>query len=124
MKWLSIAALLLVTACGYNGPNLYDVEAQCGANDRPFPDTWPCVRTQAANLPGPADLKMYYFRTGDMVAERVRSGSLTEAEGRLVMADALTNVMGQDSARAPARAGGYYRPIVYQQVGPQTVIGY
>ncbi len=121
MKWLIIAVLLLLPACG-SGDNLYAVEDRCQANDRPFADTWPCVRQQAALLPGPADLKWYYFRTGDLVAERIRNGSLTEAEGRMVMADALSRVLSQDSARAPAPT--YYRPTVYQQMGPQTVIGY
>ena len=121
MKRMALAALLFLTACG-SGDNLYAVEDRCGANQRPFPDTWGCVKATAASLPGPADLKMYYFRTGDLVAERIREGTLTEAEGRMVMADALTTVMSQDAARAPA--GGYYRPVVYQRMGPQTTIGY
>ena len=120
MKWLLLALLLLVPAC--SGPNLYQVEDACGANSRPFPDTWPCVRSGAASLPGPADLKNYYFVTGDLVAERIREGTLTEAEGRVVMADALTRVLEADAGRRPAPV--YYRPTVYQRVGPQTVIGY
>lgn len=119
MRSALILALLL-TACG--GPNLHTVEQSCGANTRPFPETWPCVKAEAAKLPGPADLKRYYFATGDVVAERIRKGQMTEAEGRLAMADALTKAQSANAARnASADSGG---PIVYQRVGPNTVIGY
>lgn len=117
---MALGAILL-TACA--GPNLYTVEDACGANSRPFADTWPCVRAGAASLPGAYDLKQYYFATGDVVAERIREGNLTEAQGRLIMAHALNEVMGQSIARAPS-GGGYYRPTVYQRTGPETVIAY
>jgi hypothetical protein len=87
MRKYSILLCIVVTACG--GPDLHTVEAGCDAYNRPFPDSWPCVKAGAANLPGPSDLKRYYFATGDVVAERIRNGQMTEAEGRLVMAKAL-----------------------------------
>lgn len=114
------AILPALAACG--GPNLITVEQSCGADVRSFVETWPCVRSGAAGLPGPYDLKNYYFRTGDMVAERIRSGHMTEEEGRLVMAETLSRLVSADAARAPAPI--YAGPTTYQRVGPGTVIAY
>jgi hypothetical protein len=48
---------------------------------------------------------------------------MTEAEGRLAMAKALNEATSADTARTAATCGGY-RPVVYQQAGPGTVISY
>ena len=58
------------------------------------------------------------------MAERIRSGQMTEAEGRLVMAKVLNEAVSADSSRTAAAASTYYRPTVYQQTGPGTVIAY
>jgi hypothetical protein len=116
--------LLCIVVAACSSADLHTVEAGCGADTRPFADSWPCVKTGAAALPGPADLKRYYFATGDVVAERIRSGQMTEAEGRLAMAKALNEAVSADTARTAATTSTYYRPTVYQQAGPGTVIAY
>lgn len=113
-------ALLAIALAGC--ADLHTVERGCGADDRPFAETWPCVKAGAAGLPGPYDLKNQYFRTGDVVAERIRSGAMTEEEGRLVMAETLSRLVSANAARRPAPI--LVGPTVYQGVGPGTVIAY
>jgi len=54
--------------------------------DRPLDASWPCVRTPWAGIDdGYPGVRDQYLATGDVVAERVRAGQMTQAEARLAM---------------------------------------
>lgn len=56
-----------------------------------------------------------------LVKERIQAGQMTEAEGRLILAQTREGM--EDQARSRMMMGmSVFR--VYQQVGPQTTIGY
>jgi hypothetical protein len=88
MKAIALAlALLGLTACeDAPKPNLSIVEQQCGVGSRPFQESWPCVRLGWADVnDGYPGVRDQYLATGDVVAERVRSGQMTQAEATLAM---------------------------------------
>jgi hypothetical protein len=70
--------------------------------DRPFDASWPCVRTAWAGIDdGYPGVRDQYLATGDVVAERVRSGQMTQAEAKLAMQRARNEAR---AATTPARA--------------------
>jgi hypothetical protein len=105
MKVLAAAvALLAVVACegGPTGPDLGVVEQQCAANTRPFEDSWPCIRVGfAGREDGYPQVRDQYLATGDVVAEKVRAGQMTQAEAKLVMQRARNEAR---AAATPPRA--------------------
>lgn len=58
--------------------------------------------------------------TQAVVNERIKAGTMTEAEGRLAMA----KVRAEVEQERRNGGGGEYRPAVYQTVGGGTVIRY
>lgn len=122
MRFLLVVAVLLA-GCAGTKP-IAKIEGECGVGAKPFGQAWPCVKT---GLIGgrPADIVGQYEATGDVVAERVKAGQMTEAEARLTMAKALREANDTAIARYNgASSGGGGGPTVYQRVGPQTVIAY
>jgi hypothetical protein len=108
MKTVALAlAFLVLAACedGSTTLNLNIVEQQCGVADRPFDASWPWVRTAWAGIDdGYPGVRDQYLATGDVVAERVRAGQMTQAEARLAM----------QRARSEARAATTSpRAVVY-----------
>ena len=89
MKTVALAfAFLVLAACedGSTTLNLNIVEQQCGVADHPFDASWPCVQTAWAGIDdGYPGVRDQYLATGDVVAERVRAGQMTQAEARLAM---------------------------------------
>jgi len=119
MKRLILLALMLA---GCAGPSQNALEQKCGGADRPFPETWPCVKGAIASGRGQADLKRYYIATGDVVAEQISAGQITEAQGRLTMAKAASDIHSTALARYNGDSGSGV--AVYQRVGPGTVVRY
>jgi hypothetical protein len=89
MKAVALAiTLLALAACedGSTRPNLGTVEQQCGAATRPFEESWPCIRGGFAGVQdGYPGVRDQYLATGDVVAEKVRAGQMTQAEAKLAM---------------------------------------
>ena len=100
MKRLWLLALGL-SACA-SAPSLADIEQECRAGHVPFEQAWPCVKVGIGSINSYEDLKRFYVSTGDVVAERVRDGSMTEAEARLVMAKAWNAAADAEGARMGA----------------------
>lgn len=83
---VAIAFLVLAGCEDAPRPNLSIVEQQCGVASRPFQESWPCVRLGWADInDGYPGVRDQYIATGDVVAERVRSGQMTQAEATLAM---------------------------------------
>jgi hypothetical protein len=96
--------LVVLLLAGCSGPTLSDIEYECGYNRKPFVDSWPCVRVGIYGESSPA-LVAYYTALGDVVAERVRAGKMSDAEARLVMAKARReNSAAEDASRPPPAA--------------------
>lgn len=123
-------ALLLVLALGAcsqsNYPGLTGIHRECGYDRVPFDESWACVKVGVRGAETDQDLIDQYTSLGDVVAERVRAGQMTDAEAKAVMADARTRINNAAAARAGVSgSGGGYRPTVYQRVGNTgTVIAY
>jgi flavin-binding protein dodecin len=92
MKAVALAiALLALAACedASTRPNLGTVEQQCGAANRPFEESWPCVRVGFAGVQdGYPGVRDQYLATGDVVAENVRAGQQEDP-----MADSVYKVV-------------------------------
>lgn len=126
MRLLVVLLGLLVGACaGSNYPGLTAIHAECGYSNRPFDQAWPCVKVGVQGAPADQDLIDQFTALGDVMAERVRAGQVTDAEAKAVMAESRTRVNNAAVARYPVASGGGYRPTVYQRVGNTgTVIAY
>lgn len=85
MKQFAIAAALALAACAELYPTVSQVERECGVGDRPFQDSWPCVRGNIARVGASPDVLSYYIAAGDVINERVRLGAMTQDEARLAM---------------------------------------
>jgi hypothetical protein len=105
MKTATLAlAFLVLAACedGSTRPNLGTVEQQCGAASRPFEESWPCIRVGFAGVQdGYPGVRDQYLATGDVVAEKVTAGQMTQAEAKLAMARARNVAI---AATTPPRA--------------------
>jgi hypothetical protein len=106
MKAVVLAlAFLVLAGCAANGPSLGAIQNECGYNIRPFEQSWPCVRVGFANGGRTyADLRQYYVSVGDVAAERVAAGQITQAEAKLTMEQAKQHIIQAGLARE-ARAG-------------------
>jgi hypothetical protein len=86
MRSIGFLALLLASACG---PTVTQIGQQCGADTKPFVEYWPCQKPRlAAEIKARDDIKAQYLATGDLMAERVRVGRMTDAEAKLEMSNA------------------------------------
>jgi hypothetical protein len=99
---LLIAALVAVTACeGQQAPpspshaSLSQIERECGYDSQPFAMAWPCVKQRFATAPTDARLLALYLARGDFVAEQTRAGKMSDAEGRLVMAEGAARTQAE-----------------------------
>jgi hypothetical protein len=101
IAWLLTALAL----AGCAGPSLANIEKRCGAG--PFEQTWPCVRAGIPAIKADQDLKAYYIATGDVVAERLRSGQITRAEARYTMARTYQEAVSAQDARSAGSAPTY-----------------
>jgi hypothetical protein len=119
MKRLILLSLTLLASCA--GPSINTAERNCGGSDRPFPEAWPCTKA-ALSAGRQTDLKRYYIATGDVVAEQISSGQITEAQGRQVMAKTASDIRTTALARYNGDSGSGV--AVYQRVGPGTVVRY
>ena len=119
-RTLALLCAFGLGACA--GKPVATLEAECGMDRQLFNQAWPCVRSGLATKK-PADVAAQYRATGDVVAERVKAGQMTEAEARLAMARALKDANDATIARYDT-SGSNPGPVVYQRVGSQTVIGY
>ena len=104
--WL-LLPLFLLAACAAP-PNLSAIHQECGYDSRPFDETWPCVKVGFAGADVYPDIKAYYVAAGDVAYERVRSGKMTDAEAKMVMAQVRQNGMGATLQRnaISAASGG------------------
>jgi hypothetical protein len=110
---------LALAACASNGPQLADIEDECHAGMRPFVDTWPCVRVGFTGDAGNEnDLKAVYIATGDAVAEKVRAGTMTDAEAKLTMAETRQRMYERSLARS--QSGAMTRATVLSGMKPYT----
>jgi len=115
--------LFALGACSSGYPGLSAIQKECGYNRVPFDQSWGCIKVGVQDAPTDRDLIDQFTATGDVVAERVRAGQMTDAEAKAVMAAARTKINNS----AAAREGGApsYRPTVFQPVGNTgTVIAY
>ena len=87
MRAIAILSMLVVTACG--GPTVSQMGQACGSDTKPFVEYWPCQKPRlAAEIRARDDIKAEYLATGDLTAERARSGQITDAEAKMIMANA------------------------------------
>lgn len=116
MKALRLLPIVALAACAGRP----DAAQTCNTSSRPFLDGWSCMRSiaEGAQL---NDLDRYVLATGDVAAERVRAGQITDAEAKMVVAKAQSEARQADMRRQPVYS---YRPTIYQSVGPGTVIAY
>jgi hypothetical protein len=101
---VALLAAMSLAGCesGPTGPDLATVEQQCGAATRPFEDSWPCIRVGfAGRQDGYPLVRDQYLATGDVVAEKVRAGQMTQAEAKLAMTRARNQAA---AASTPPRA--------------------
>ena len=118
-RWL-LLPILLLGACGGRP----DAAQTCDASSRPFLEGWACMR-DIATRDRLNDLGRYVLATGDVAAERVRAGQLTDAEAKMIVAKAQAEARSAYLARIGALyAAGGDGPVTYQRVGPGTVIAY
>lgn len=100
MRLKSLLLVALVGGCASNGPSLGAIQNECGYNTRPFEQSWPCVRVGFANGGRTyADLRQYYVAVGDVAAERVVAGQMTQAEATLTMEQAKQHIIQVGLAR-------------------------
>jgi hypothetical protein len=118
MKRLILLSLMLA---GCAGATERAALKECGAGERPFTETWPCQRGVLA-AGRQTDLRRYYVATGDVVAEQIAGGQITEAQGRQVMAKTASDIQTTALARYNGDSGSGV--AVYQRVGPNTVVRY
>lgn len=110
MRTIVLAAMALLGACAY--PTVAQIERDCGSGEVPFEDSWPCVRANVPRLVASRDVLAGYIAAGDVIAERVRAGTMTQAEARLAIAQAEQHGRAIESGRRP--------PVVLVQQMPQT----
>lgn len=100
---IAIALIALgLAACGQqepSGPTVSEIERECGAGARPFVDTWACVKVGMASFVGYPDIKAVFIATGDYVAEQITDGKMTDAEGKVAMAQAKVRAYDASVAR-------------------------
>lgn len=112
-----------LTACGSTYPGMTAIHQECGYNRVPFDQSWACVKVGIQDAPADRDLIDQFTALGDVMAERVKAGQITDAEAKAVMAEARTKVNNVARARyesGSSRSG----PTVFQPVGGGTVIAY
>lgn len=107
---------------GCAGPNISDLQKSCAYDTASVAQSWPCIkqgmvehRYEGRRLPG--DLYQQYVATGDLVVERVQQGKMTEAEGKVAMAQARVNANNATTQRNASRSGGVGPMICNNVVG-------
>lgn len=100
--FLALAAVAGVAACAQEvqAPRLHQVEAECGYSRKQFVEAWPCISVGYA-YPGD-DIRAAYIAKGNYAAEQVREGRMTDAEARMLMADAYQQAVTTYSTRRAA----------------------
>jgi hypothetical protein len=117
---ISLLFAVFVSACG--AENLGAVMTDCGYNSKPFVQAWPCVRQGYASITrNDGDFIEYYISSGDLVAERIGKGELTEAEARQVMARVRGEIYTAWDQRHARRS---YSPVIVQRVTPDMIVAY
>lgn len=77
---------MVLTACA---PTVSQIGQQCGSDTKPFVEYWPCQKPRlASEIRARDDIKAEYMATGDLTAERARGGQITDAEAKMIMANA------------------------------------
>lgn len=100
MRTLAILAMTAALAgCASSGPNLSTIMQTCGYAEKPFVVAWPCVKAGFAGAALDTDLKGVYIANGDVAAEQVAAGRMTDAEARLKMAEVRQKVREAAEAR-------------------------
>lgn len=103
MKLWNIQLVALSTLAACSQPTVSQIGRDCGSDVKPFVEYWPCQRPRlSAEIKAPDDIKQNYLATGDAVAEKIKAGQLTDAEGRLVMARAYSEAVNANDARQRA----------------------
>lgn len=106
MRIAVLVALLMLAAC-VNRPSEPTPYVACQVDSRPFIESWPCVRQRVGSTSDNSDIRATYIATGDYVADEIRAGRMTEAQGKLTMARA-----GQAAVdAAKAREAGDRDPV-------------
>jgi hypothetical protein len=86
MRAIAIITLLAVSGCA---PTVSQIGQQCGSDTKPFVEYWPCQKPRlAAEIRARDDIKAEYLAKGDLMAERVKAGKMTDAEAKMEMANA------------------------------------
>lgn len=85
---LALGACAQQQATAPAGPTTGQIERECGVGAKPFVETWPCHRTGLPAVPVYPDIMGVYIASGNFVAEQIRDGKMTDAEGKLAMAQA------------------------------------
>lgn len=117
---LILMAAAAITGCAQQaqqGPTLSQIQHECGAGLKPFEESWPCVRVGFSEVAVSPDLKATYIARGDVIAERVRSGQMTDAEAKLAMAQARQDAYETEMTRSAAqRAERQQNAAAYSQL--------
>lgn len=100
------ALLLLIAGCAEPPapPRLGQVEQECGYSRKQFLEAWPCISVGYA-YPGD-DIRAAYIAKGNYVAEQVREQRMSEAEARMVMAEAYQQALSSYYSRQAATSAG------------------
>lgn len=103
MRIVAIVAGLTLGACAQQQPtaswSYNEILKSCGGPAKPFVETWPCVQVGMSHLDLYADVQAVYTATGNFVVEQVKEGKMTDAEAKLVMAQARQKAYETSAAR-------------------------
>lgn len=105
MKRLVIALVLACAACAdqARAPTLAEMQSNCGYRERPFSESWPCMKKAINQTPSyHPDIRGTFMATGDFVAAQVSAGKMTQEEAVLAMAQAHERSVSAAVARQNA----------------------
>lgn len=102
MRWVVGLSVLALSGC----TSLSGAQQTCSSLSPSYLVAWDCIRGKvAAGQAGDMnnDLGLRYMATGDAIAERVRSGRMTNAEANLALAEELSRGNADYEARRSER---------------------
>ena len=102
---LAIVALTLAACTDQPAPpRLAQIEQECGYSRKQFVEAWPCISVGYA-YPG-EDIRAAYIAKGNYAAEQVREGRMSDAEARMIMAEAYQQALSAHYSRQATASAG------------------
>ena len=121
-----MSAVLIVAAglagCRAFGNPLVDTQASCSAAAAGYLDAWDCIRAkvstgQAGSMNNAQGIR--YIATGDLLAEKVRSHQVTDADAKVQLAVELAK--GDAEFRHQEAEAAASDPVVCNRIGATTI---